>query len=446
MLGALIAHLDSKDEAWGLILQSWARIEDGKPMPADWDCFEVLRVACKVLQPLEGDDIMALSDTKKKMVSSCLKHSYPVDTSMVDTDTDIKAEANHVSQARQENIARDRRLSTRAHKEQQRVKETLQRFSVMVNRTYRGFDQISGEYNASLDEDIMDRIAISGLWHKPFPGEEHKAVITFNLLDPSVEVNKAAIADTTGTFPRDTRRYHPLMGPQLSGIYSEKKDAGIFAPMCCQRDVDKREYIILNLFQTSSVGTLPERGDLTTRNDPVVVQVLDAQTEELSFFEFENFVDMFTIDPMDMGCLANGSERGRDILKRAFVREHIVTFRTACFQSAKAGDGLLMGQAAKDAGWQRIKGSDRRKSSKLQGVVKVHTGHRVFTFTYKRVRETALEADALDTTFALADDYDAPRGAQDETDGYWEAGMTAKGGDAFKCKGCEHTFKYPGVH
>jgi hypothetical protein len=167
--------------------------------------------------------------------------------------------------------------------------------------------------------------------------------MTFILLDPSrLEEHKHACADLSGTYTADLRVFDARIGPRLSGIYCEKKDATILVPMVAVRDHDQHPLVITTMHQGNAVGTVPDSYDPSSRQGPVILQVWDPVEGVYEFKEFENFVDFNTVDPTDLGCLLNNGTEQRALLKEYCVQNSVKTFFDALKKSNGFKDGVCL--------------------------------------------------------------------------------------------------------
>lgn len=131
----------------------------------------------------------------------------------------------------------------------------------------------------------------------------------------------------------------------------QQKDAVIFTPMLCARDLDieaaskknhdPKQLVVIGLTQTSNTGGIAMADDTASRSCSVIVHVYDPATGVLMFIEFERFIDSFTVDIDNYGCLMNGGARQKALLKEYRVLEASVTFSEALLATKGAAMACL---------------------------------------------------------------------------------------------------------
>ena len=111
--------------------------------------------------------------------------------------------------------------------------------------------------------------------------------------------------------------------------------------MLAERDVDHTVLLIEKAFQGGKVlGIPPAANDASTREGNVILQVWDPVNKFMEFKEFENFVDFNTVDPEEYGCLSNGGEAQKALLKKYEVGDSMRHFTDAC-NAAKTYDSFV---------------------------------------------------------------------------------------------------------
>jgi chemotaxis protein histidine kinase CheA len=373
VLGAVILYgADGEDDA-PFCLRDWDAIQDGVPNDTDWDAFSVLDVLWSLHKSkFTVEELMVASFPKKE---DDLGESIDLDKKEMTSDvlTGNKTKAPMRSQRSKEGAEWERQL--------------ILRFYQQLERAYWGYDESVGELQVRPPHDVRERVAITGLWKEGVIGrggkDQNDGAIAFIMLDTNdpqfAERHSAAISDKSGFHCNDVRSWFPVFGPQLSGFYSERKDAIVFAPTLTERDHDKQEQVILAVTQCSHDSTMPTKGDLSNRNARVMLHVGLPNSgagggKVVQCWEFENYIDHHSIVG-EPGCLVNGTKLGNSKAEQHSIRLWYKQYKGAAKQKFAAGSGYIADAQSRKAGGH-LRGGFVCKIPKLRSLVCGHAAYR----------------------------------------------------------------------